>query len=563
MLFVRRRRMTNKNKQIKVIAEPGAELAVESGITLYQLCRDFQSAFKTPIIAAKVDNDIRELGYKLDRDCRVSFIDLTNEDGMRIYRRSLYFILMKATYDLYPDRRVIISHAVSKGLFCEIKDDKDLEPAEVACIEARMHEIADLAIPFKKREISLKDAEDLFEATGRMDRYHAIEHRNKELVTIYNCDGLDDYFYGYMAPDTGYIKVFALKYHAGGLIIMFPDRTAPEVLPEYAEQEKLFNIYLEFKRWGRILEVENVGALNDLIKAGKSTELIRISEALHEKKLASIADMIANSEYKKRIVLISGPSSSGKTTFAQRLSIQLRVNGLKPVTISLDDYFVNRDRTPRDESGEFDFEALEAIDIKLFNRHLKELILGREVELPLFNFTTGSREPVGRKLKINDDNILVIEGIHGLNEKLTSEIPKESKFKIYVSALTSMNIDDHNRIPTTDNRIIRRIVRDNQFRSHDAASTIKRWPSVRRGEEKNIFPFQESADVMFNSSLMVELSVLKTYAIPLLEAIDNHVPEYSEARRLLEFLSYFLPVDCKDVPSNSIMREFIGESCFY
>lgn len=555
--------MTDKSKQIKVIIDPGIELAVERGITLHQLCGEYQSAFKTPVIAAKVDNDIKELGFELQKDCRVSFIDLTNEDGMRIYRRSLYFILMKAAHDLYPDRRVIISHAISKGLFCELKDDKDLEPAEVECIEARMHEIVKLAIPFKKREIPLKEAEDLFAATGRMDRYHAIEHRNKEMVTIYNCDGLDDYFYGYMAPDTGYIKVFALKYHAGGLIVMFPDRSAPDVLPEYAEQEKLFNIYLEFKRWGRILEVENVGALNDLIKAGKSTELIRISEALHEKKLASIADTIANSEYKKRIVLISGPSSSGKTTFAQRLSIQLRVNGLKPVTISLDDYFVNRDKTPRDESGEFDFEALEAIDIKLFNKHLKALILGREVELPLFNFTTGSREPVGRKLKIDDDNILVIEGIHGLNEKLTSEIPRESKFKIYVSALTSMNIDDHNRIPTTDNRIIRRIVRDNQFRGHDAASTIKRWPSVRRGEEKNIFPFQESADVMFNSSLMVELSVLKTYAIPLLEAIDNHLPEYSEARRLIEFLSYFLVVDCKDVPSNSIMREFIGGSCFY
>ena len=311
------------------------------------------------------------------------------------------------------------------------------------------------------------------------------------------------------------------------------------------------------------MEVENVGALNDLIKAGKSTELIRICEALHEKKLASIADMITHSKNKKRIVLISGPSSSGKTTFAQRLSIQLRVNGLKPVTISLDDYFLNREDTPLDENGEYDFEALEAVDVRLFNKQLNELIQGNEVEVPVFNFATGSREPAGRKLKINDDNILVIEGIHGLNEKLTSEIPRGSKFKIYVSALTSMNIDDHNRIPTTDNRIIRRIVRDHQFRGNSAINTIKRWPSVRRGEEKNIFPFQESADVMFNSSIMIELSVLKTFAEPLLNEIDSTAQEYSEARRLIEFLSYFLPVDAKDVPANSIIREFIGGSCFY
>jgi len=555
--------MTDTKREIKVLIDPEVELVLESGTALLQLSREYSYLHSVPIIAAKVDNDIRELGYLLEDDCKVSFIDLKEEDGMRIYRRSLYFILMKAVYDLFPDRRVIISHAVSKGLYCEIRGEKELEPLEVEQIEARMHEIVSQAIPFKKREIPLEEAEALFKSTGRMDRYHAIEHRNKKMVTIYNCDGLDDYFYGYMAPDTGYIKVFALRYHSGGLIVQFPERTSPDTLPIYMEQETLFNIYLEFKKWGRILEVENVGALNDLIKAGRSTELIRVSEALHEKKLASIADMIANNQNKKRIVLISGPSSSGKTTFAQRLSIQLRVNGLKPVTISLDDYFVNREDTPKDEFGDYDFEALEAIDVKFFNKQLKELIQGLEVEVPIFNFPTGSREPVGKKLQIKDDNILVIEGIHGLNEKLTLEIPKESKFKIYVSALTSMNIDDHNRIPTTDNRIIRRIVRDHQFRGSNAMSTIKRWPSVRRGEEKNIFPFQESADVMFNSSLMVELSVLKTFAEPLLNEIGNGAEEYSEARRLIEFLSYFLPVDCKDVPANSIIREFTGGSCFY
>lgn len=555
--------MTDTKEQIKVIVEPDQTLIVSKGTTLLELSRDFSKLHCEPIIAAKVDNDIRELSYELRRDCSVRFIDLTEEDGMRIYRRSLYFILMKAANDLFPERRVIISNAVNKGLFCELRGDKKLDPAEVEKLEERMREIVSQTLPFKKREIPLCEAEALFESSGRMDRYHAIEHRNKKLVSIYNCDGMDDYFYGYMAPDTGYIKVFGLRYYKDGMIIQFPDKSAPKELPQYIEQEKLFNIFLEFEKWGSILEVENVGALNDLVKAGKATEIIRISEALHEKKLASIADMISVSNNRKRIILISGPSSSGKTTFAQRLSIQLRVNGLKPVTISLDDYFVNREETPRDEDGDYDYEALEAIDVKYFNKQLKELIEGREVELPIFNFTTGSREPVGRKLRISEDNVLVIEGIHGLNEKLTSEIPKDSKFKIYVSALTSMNIDDHNRIPTTDNRIIRRIVRDHQFRGSSALSTIKRWPSVRRGEEKNIFPFQESADVMFNSAMMYELSVLKTYAEPLLAMIDNRSEEYSEARRLIEFLSYFLPIDIKDVPANSIIREFIGGSCFY
>lgn len=555
--------MTNTSNQIRVLVDNREEVEVKRGVTLLQLSRDYAQSHSQAIIAARVDNDIRELSYILDRDCKVKFIDLTEEDGMRIYRRSLYFIFMKASYDLFPDRRVIISHAVSKGLFCELRGEKELEVADVEQIEARMHEIVAQAIPFEKREIPLEEAEALFKSTGRMDRYHSVEHRKKSLVTIYNCGGMDDYFYGYMAPDTGYIKVFELRPHLGGLIIRFPEKSSPGTLPTYVEQEKLFNIYLEFKKWGRILEVENVGALNDLIMQGKSTSIVRISEALHEKKIAKIADMIANSGHEKRIILISGPSSSGKTTFAQRLSIQLRVNGLKPVTISLDDYFVNREDTPKDEFGDYDFEALEAIDVKFFNKQLKELIQGLEVELPLFNFSTGTREPVGKKLHIEDDNVLVIEGIHGLNEKLTSEIPAQSKFKIYVSALTSMNIDDHNRIPATDNRIIRRIVRDHQFRGSSAVSTIKRWPSVRRGEDRNIFPFQESADIMFNSSLMYELGILKTFAEPLLNEIDNTAPEYSEARRLIEFLSYFVPLDSKDVPANSIIKEFIGGSCFY
>lgn len=550
-------------KQVKVVFEFGVEAAIDAGTTLLELSREYGRFYKSLIIAARVDNDVRELGYHIEEDCRVAFIDLTDEDGIRIYRRSLYFTLIKAVNDLYPDRKVVINNSLSKGLFCEITGEKALEENDVKCIEARMREIILLKIPFIKRTLPLEEAKKIFYENGRIDRFHAIEYRNKSHVTIYSCDGYDDYFYGYMAPDTGYVNMFSLIFHPPGLVMMFPEKANPDKLPEFREYKKLFNIFYEYKRWGHILGVDNVGALNDMIMAGQVSDLVRIGEALHEKKIARIADMIANSRSRKRIVLISGPSSSGKTTFAQRLSTQLRVNGLKPVTISLDNYFVDRDETPKDENGEFDFEALEAIDVKLFNRQLKELINGFEVEMPVFNFPNGTREPVGKKMKINDDNIMVIEGIHGLNEKLTSSIPKKSKFKIYVSALTSMNIDDHNRIPTTDTRIIRRIVRDNLYRGSSAVNTIKRWPSVRRGEERNIFPYQEDADVMFNSSLMYELSVLKAYAEPLLAEIDNSHAEYSEAKRLLEFLSYFLPIECSEIPMNSIIREFIGGSCFY
>lgn len=553
----------NYTDMVKVSFPDGESRVVPHGISLLELSKDFEYKFRSAIVAAKVNNDIKELTCELNEDCKVEFVDLTDDDGMRIYRRSLHFILIKAAKDLFPGRKVVICHSISKGIFCEVRGDKELTADEVKSLEARMRELVDARIPFVKRELPLEEAEEVFIRSGRIDRFRAVEHRTKPYVTIYSCNGLDDYFYGYMVPDTGYIKKFALMHYPPGLIMLFPEKTNPYVLPKFREQRKLFNIFREYKKWGRILGVENVGALNDIVKTGQVCDLIRISEALHEKKIAQIADMITESKHRKRVVLISGPSSSGKTTFAHRLSIQLRVNGLKPVTISLDDYFVDREQTPKDENGDYDYEALEAIDVELFNRHLNDLINGLEVEMPIFNFPEGRREPAGRKLRIGDDQILVIEGIHGLNEKLTLSIPKKSKFKIYVSALTSMNIDDHNRIPTTDTRFIRRIVRDYQFRGSSAINTIKRWPSVRRGEERNIFPFQEQADVMFNSFLIFELGVLKTLAEPLLADIDNTHPEYSEAKRLIEFLSYFLPIDSREIPFNSIIREFIGGSCFY
>lgn len=548
---------------ITVNLADGNRINVPEGITLAELSKDFEKDYKARIMAARVNNEIRELGFRLYNSCNVEFIDMTDEDGMRIYRRSLHFIMIRAAYDVFPGEDIIISHSISKGVYCRMKDDRELTEDEVKRLEDRMREIVGAKIPFIKRVVSLEEAKEIFIKSGRLDKYHAIEHRGKPYVTLYTCDGLDDYFYGYMAPHTGYIDKFELKHYAPGFILLAPEKDNPEEIPAFREQKKLFNIFNEYKQWVKILDVPNVGSLNDIVKAGEIGELIRVNEALHEKKIAQIADMIAYSKPRKKIVLISGPSSSGKTTFAHRLAIQLRVNGLKPVTISLDDYFVDRDKTPRDENGEYDFEALEAIDIKLFNRNLADLICQMEVELPVFNFVKGCRESTGRKLRIQDDHILLIEGIHGLNEKLTADIPAENKFKIYVSALTSVSVDDHNRIPTTDTRIIRRIVRDFQFRGNNAVNTIRRWPSVRRGEERNIFPFQEEADVMFNSSLVYELGVLKTFAEPLLADVERSLPEYSEAKRLIEFLSYFLPIEAKEIPSNSIIREFIGNSCFY
>ncbi|WP_010251912.1 nucleoside kinase [Acetivibrio cellulolyticus] len=548
---------------IKVTLPDGSEKEVVEGISLLELSKDCKNDYKSTIVAAKVENDIKELSFHLYNSAHIEFIDLTNDDGMRIYRRSLSFVLIKAVHDLFPDRKVTISHSISKGIFCEINGATQLTAEEVSKIEERMKELINQKIPFIKRIMSIDEAKEIFSKTGRIDRFRAIEYRKKPYVTIYNCDGYEDYFYGYMTPDTGYLNKFALKFYAPGLILMYPEKTNPDVIPKFKEQKKLFTIFKEYKNWGRILGVANAGQLNTIVKEGNVNELIRVGEALHEKKIAQIADMIAFNKNKKRVVLIAGPSSSGKTTFAHRLAIQLKVNGLRPVTISLDDYFVDRDHTPKDENGEFDFEALEAIDILLFNQHLASLIKGEEVGIPIFNFPNGCRESYCRKMKIDDDQLLIIEGIHGLNEKLTSSIPKESKFKIYVSAITSMSIDDHNRIPTTDSRMLRRIVRDFQFRGCSAVNTINRWPSVRRGEEKNIFPFQEEADIMFNSALPFELGVLKVLAEPLLRDVNSSQVEYSEARRLIEFLTNFVSIESKEVPMNSIIREFIGGSCFY
>lgn len=549
------------NKMIRV-QMPSACSEFEAGTSIVQVLESLGKKEDYSIVAAKVNNDIKELGYKLTEDCKIVFVTLNDDDGVKIFRRSLHFILIKAFRDTMPQKKLIISHTISKGMYIQLENG-DVTPEELKTVEERMKEIVNSAIPFERFIMGMEEARRVCALSGREDRALAFEHRDKQNVTMYRCGDMYDYFYGYMVPHTGYIKSFKLIHKAPGFILLFPEKGKSFTLPDYVQQPKLFNVFVEYKKWLKILDMENVGALNNIVSEGKISELIRVAEAIQEKKFANIADQITQSKDKKKIILISGPSSSGKTTSANRLSVQLRVSGLKPVTISLDNYFVDRDKTPKDETGDFDFEAIEALDLELFNQNLAELISGREVELPVYNFKQGKRDPVGIKKVMGDKDVLVIEGIHGLNDKLTSGIPDDSKFKIYVSALTSLNLDDHNRIPTTDTRIIRRIVRDYQFRGTNALSTIKRWPSVRKGEEKNIFPFQENADVFFNSSLVYELGVLKVLSEPLLKEIDQSNEEYSEAKRLLDFLSYFLPIDYKEIPFNSIIREFVGGSCFY
>lgn len=538
-------------------------LDVPKGISLLELSRQVEEQYESAIVAAKVNNVLKDLSFRIEEDSHIDFIDLTTDDGFRIYQRSVSFLLIKAVGEVFPQATITIEHSISKGLYCELHGIDPLTEKDVQAIERRMKEMVEEDIEFHMDIVPLPEALKLFEKEGQLDKVKLLKYRNLPTIKIYSCGWLRDYFYGIMVPSTGYLKHFELKFYMPGFILRYPDKSDPTTIPEYKEQPKLFSVFREAEKWAKILEIEDVGSLNDHIAAGYGDELIRISEALHEKKIAQLADMITNERNQIRLILIAGPSSSGKTTFAQRLSVQLRVNNVKPISISLDDYFVSRDKTPLDENGEPDFEALEAIDLDLFNEQLTKLIQGVEVELPVFNFLTGQREYRGKKVKIKRDQPIIIEGIHGLNDVLTSAIPRGSKFKIYISALTQLNIDNHNRIPTTDARIIRRIVRDNQFRSHDALKTIKLWPKVRRGEERNIFPFQEDADVMFNSHLPYELAVLKKYAEPLLAEIAPSEPEFSEAKRLLKFLSYFLPLDDSAIPNNSIIREFIGNSCFH
>lgn len=548
---------------INVTLENGEVKEFYKGIELESLANEYQKNHKYKIIAAIVNNELSELKKELMSDSKVEFIDLLNADGMRIYQRSLCLLLLSAAKKvLGKEVKILIEHSIGRSLCCNIESkDFILTEEMVQELENKMKEMVQEDIEIEKLSLPTSYAMEILKDNHLEDKINLFKYKKASVINLYKLDDYYDYFYGYMAPRTSYLDKFSLLFRENQIIINLPLKENPGTVSVFKPSEKLNQIFDEATSWNKIMNVDNVGALNDVICKGDIGNLIRVSEALHEKKLAYIADMIHRRK-KVGVVLIAGPSSSGKTTFAKRLCVQLRVNGLKPYVISIDDYYLNRDDTPRKPNGEYDFECLEAIDIKQFNQDLKNLLDGKTVEIPHFNFKTGKREYKGDFITLKENEILVMEGIHGLNEKLTNSIPKENKFKIYLSALTQLNIDNHNRIPTTDTRLIRRIVRDNHFRGFKATNTMGMWKSVREGEEQNIFPYQEEADVMFNSSLIYELAVLKQYVEPLLFQIEKDDPNYKEAKRLIKFMDYFLGVPSEDIPNNSIIREFIGGSCF-
>lgn len=512
------------------------------------------------IVGAAVNNHICDLNKSIIEASNIKFLDKSTEAGIRIYRRSAAFVLIKASRILYPKRQLTVKHSISNGLYCEF-EDRDTSEYEIMALEEKMREIVKANYPINRNAISKKDAIEIFDRQGQYDKVTLLSQREKDLVHVFELDGFYEYFYGYMVPNTNMVCHFRLFPYGRGLILQTPEIDSPNELGPYKAQEKLATIFKEAREWADMLETPHVAALNEKVIENSINDIIHINEALHEKKIALIADEICQ-DRDKRIILISGPSSSGKTTFAQRLLIQLRVNGRRPVAVSLDNYFVDRQLTPKDADGNYDFEALEAIKLDLFNEHLNLLLNGEEVEVPIFSFQKGTTEAEGVLLKVPTGEPIIIEGIHALNDKLTFSIPVINKYRIHVSALTQLNIDYTNRIPTTDCRLLRRMIRDSRTRGYDAINTLNRWPSVRRGEEKNIFPFQENADVMFNTSLVYELAVLKPFAEELLNAIGPENEEYGEARRLLKFLSYFKAVAADEIPPNSILREFVGGSWF-
>jgi uridine kinase len=542
------------------IEETGENVLYPKGVRLDSLAKDYARYHASRIMAARVNNDIRELFKKLNYDATVQFIDMSTEDGARIYQRGLVFILYAAARDLFPDRRLRVLHSLGSGLFCDFREMRATDD-EIIRIRMRMHELVDQDIEYQKQELYKWDALQLLESIGMHDKAELLRYRSKSTVNIYYLGRHPNYFYGFMPHSTGDTPVFDLIPYRTGMVLVFPGITSPTALPDYVPQAKLADVFDEAEEWGHIIGVETAGDLNDVIVQGHARELIMVSEMLHEKKIAQLADRVTASS--ARLVLIAGPSSSGKTTFSKRLALQLRVNGFDPHAVSLDDYFVDRVSTPPGEDGKPDFECLESLNIARFNDDLNRILDRQTVTLPRYSFKTGTSTDTGETVTPNDRTILVVEGIHGLNPGLTGRIPDAAKFRIYVSALTFLNLDDDNRIPTTDVRILRRMVRDHSFRGYSALDTLRIWHSVRMGEEKHIFPFQERADAMFNSSLVYELSFLRNYAMQLLLQIDNTVPEYSEARRLIRFLDYFLPVmDTDVIPSTSIIREFLGNSYF-
>ena len=537
---------------------------MEDRILLKELADKAQPEFKDKIVLARVNGKLCELWKKVYPDSKIEYITTAQSDGLLTYKRSATLIMLKAIYDVYGHtdiERVKVEFSLSKGYYCTVKGNVSVNDEFICRVKARMREIIDGDMPIIKHTIPKDEAVKHFGNHGMYDKEKLFRYRKSSTVNVYRLDGFEDYYYGYMVPSSGYIQHYELFLYDKGFVIQFPTVENTKDIPEFAPQNKLFKVLDESTEWCRMLGVETVGDLNETIVSGNIKELILVQEALQEKKLADIAQRISDDPSKK-FIMIAGPSSSGKTTTSYRLAIQLRAHGMRPHQISLDNYFVNREFTPKDENGDYNFECLEALDIEQFNKDMTALLNGERVELPSFNFKLGKREYNGDYKELGPSDVLVIEGIHGLNDRLSYSLPKESKFKIYLSALTQLNIDEHNRIPTTDGRLIRRIVRDAKTRGTSAKKTIAMWPSVRKGEEENIFPFQEEADVMFNSALIYELALLKQYAEPLLFGIGRDEPEYPEANRLIKFLDYFLGIPNDFIPINSIAREFIGGSCF-
>ncbi len=534
--------------------------------TAYQtIAEDYQSCYEHQIVLVFVGNNhLQELRKSVENDCEIRFVTTGDAIGHATYKRSMCFLLVKAVHDVAGHdkiERVRIHFSVDKGYYCTAEGDVKVTEGFLEKVSARMKQLSADKIPIGKRSVHTDDAVEMFHRHGMYDKERLFEYRRVSKVNIYSMNEFEDYYYGYMVPDAGCLKYFSLHLYDEGFVIQMPMRERPEEVPEFKPSPKLFQVLKESVLWGDCQDIETVGALNDMVTKSDMREVVLVQEAHQERRIGEIAKQIAD-RGNVRFVLIAGPSSSGKTTFSHRLSIQLRVNGLKPHPIAVDNYFVDRENTPRDKDGNYNFECLEAIDIVKFNEDMKALMEGKEVYLPVFDFKSGKRKYESRPKRLGSQDILVIEGIHCLNPKMTELMDDESKFKIYISALTQLNIDEHNRIPTTDGRLIRRLVRDARTRGASAMKTISMWPSVRRGEEENIFPFQEQADVMFNSSLLYELAVLKQYVEPLLFGVDKESEEYLEAKRLLKFFDYFVGIGSEYVPTNSLLREFIGGGCF-
>lgn len=539
----------------------GQTLTAPIGSTLSEVFRNAGIDMKYGPICAKVNNKVEGMHYRIYHNKDVEFLDMISGSGSRNYTRSLFFVLCKAVHDLYPQSKVVIDIPVSKGYYVDLTIGHEVTDGDVASIRRRMQQIIDAKMPIRRFEVPTEDAVKMFEEKGDKAKSKLLRSAGSLYTTYYQIDDYVDYYYGSLLTNTSKIYLFGLEKYFNGLLLRIPDLKDPGTLPQMTRQDKMFEIFREHHHWQEIMELRTAGDFNEMVRKGQATNLINVSEALQEKKLTEIADEIASRKDVK-LVLLAGPSSSGKTTTCKRLSIQLLANGIKPLQISLDDYFVDREHTPKDDKGEYDYESIYALNLKLINDQFNTLFRGEEIELPKYNFQTGRSEKSGQKLRMQPNNVLVVEGIHALNPELTAQIPEAQKYRVYVSALTTILLDDHNYIPTTDNRLLRRIIRDYKYRGVNAQETIHRWPSVRAGENKWIFPYQENADVMFNSAMLFELAVIKQQAEPLLEQVPENCGEYSEAYRLRKFLKYFQPIPNRDIPPTSLLREFLGGSSF-